>query len=89
MFKLPPITLPLKLALEPVITPPTVLAAVTVPVTLRLEPVASPMFGVVKFAPTLTLIFPKPSNAVVLLSTLAENTVPFKLKPALVLAVYT
>ena len=39
---LPPVTLPLKLALDPVITPPTVLAAVCVPVTLVLEPVITP-----------------------------------------------
>ena len=81
------VCVPVTLVLEPVMTPPTVLAAVTAPVTLRLVPVAAPMLGVVKFAPALTEIFPSPSNAVVLLSTLAENTVPVKLRPALVLAV--
>ena len=39
---LPPVTLPDKLALVPVITPPTVEAAVCVPVTLTLEPVITP-----------------------------------------------
>ena len=74
--------------LEPVITPPTVLAAVTVPVALKLEPVAAPMLGVVNCALALTEILPRPSNSVVVLSTLAENTVPTKLKPAAVLALY-
>ena len=67
------------------ITPPTVLAAVTAPVTLKLVPVAAPMFGVVNAALALTLILPPPSNAVVVPSTLALNTVPFKLIPADVL----
>jgi hypothetical protein len=49
--------------------------------------VAAPIFGVVKLALALTMILPPPSNAVVLLSTLAENTVPDKFKPADVLAV--
>ena len=39
---LPPVMLPLMLELEPVITPPTVEAAVAVPVTLELEPVITP-----------------------------------------------
>jgi hypothetical protein len=56
------------------------------PVTLKLVPVAAPMLGVVRFAPALTEILPWPSKAVVLLSTLAENTVPMRLKPAEVLA---
>ena len=63
------------------ITPPTVDAAVTVPVTLKLVPVAAPMLGVVRLAPALTIILPAPSNAVVLLSTLAEITVPAILIP--------
>ena len=71
----------------PVITPPTTLAAVTVPVTLKLVPVAAPMLGVVKLADDLTTMLPVPSNAVVLLSTLALNTVPFNTRPAAVLAV--
>jgi hypothetical protein len=44
------------------------------------------MLGVVKLALVLTIMFPEPSNAVVVLSTLALNTVPVKLKPAAVLA---
>ena len=76
--KLPPITLATALIL---------VFAVIAPVTLKLVPVAAPMFGVVKFAPALTIMLPLPSNAVVLLSTSALNTVPVKLIPALVLAV--
>ena len=64
-------------------------APVKLPVTLRLVPVAAPMLGVVKFAPALTIMLPPTSNAVVSLSTLAENTVPDKEIPACVLAEYT
>ena len=64
------------------------LPPVTLPVTLKLVPVAAPIFGVVKIAPVLTVIFQLPSNAVVVLSTLALNTEPIKLKPAAVLAEY-
>ena len=39
---LPPVTLPLNELELPVITPPTVLAAVAVPVTLTLDPVITP-----------------------------------------------
>ena len=46
------------------------------------------MLGVVRTAPALTVILPPPSNAVVVLSTLALITVPAKLIPAAVLAVY-
>ena len=81
VFTLPPVTLPDTLTFEPVIIPPTVLAAFTAPVTLRLVPVASPMFGVVKVAPALTIMLPPPSNAVVVLSTLAAITVPLMLIP--------
>ena len=45
------------------------------------------MFGVVRLALDLTLMLPEPSNAVVTPSTLALNTDPIKLRPALVLAV--
>ena len=62
--------------------------AVMLPVTLKLVPVAAPMLGVVKLADALTEIFPPPSNAVVVPSTLALITVPAKLTPAAVLAVY-
>ena len=79
------VCVPVTLALEPVITPPTVLAAVTAPVTLKLVPVAAPIFGVVNAALALTLMLPPPSNAVVVPSTLALITVPTKLIPALVL----
>ena len=64
------------------------LPPVTFPVTLTLVPVAAPMLGVVRLALALTEIFPPPSNAVVVPSTLAENTVPVRDKPAEVLAVY-
>ena len=57
------------------------------PVVLRLVPVAAPMLGVTRLALVLTMILPPPSNAVVVLSTLALNTVPVKLTPAAVLAV--
>ena len=62
------------------------LPPVTKPVTLKLSPVAAPIFGVVSWALALTTILPPPSNAVVVLSTLALNTVPTRLKPAEVLA---
>ena len=60
---------------------------VMLPVVLRLVPVAAPMLGVVRFAPALTIMLPPRSNAVVLLSTRVENTVPVRLIPAAVLAV--
>ena len=64
------------------------LPPVMLPVTLTLVPVAAPMLGVVNTAPVLTMMLPVPSNAVVTLSVLAENTVPFSTRPAAVLAVY-
>ena len=81
--RLPPVTVPVELTVPPVAKLPPVI----VPVVLKLVPVAAPMLGVVRFAPALTEIFPLPSKAVVLSSTLALNTVPTKLKPAAVLAV--
>ena len=45
------------------------------PDTLKLVPVAAPIFGVVRFALALTMIFPVASNAVVMLSTLADINV--------------
>ena len=39
---LPPVTLPVTLELDPVITPPTTLAAVAIPDTLTLAPVIAP-----------------------------------------------
>ena len=56
------------------------------PVVLRLVPVAAPMLGVVSVALDLTTMLPVPSNAVVVLSTLALNTVPVNDRPAEVLA---
>ena len=83
--KLPPVILPVAV-INPV---REMLAALMfpLPVSVKLLPVALPMFGVVKLAPTLIEMLPPPSNAVVSLSTLAENTVPFNAKPAAVLAV--
>ena len=72
------VIVPVALTMPPVKTLPPVMLAVK----LTLVPVAAPILGVVKLALTLTMILPEPSNAVVLLSTLAENTVPAKLKPA-------
>ena len=82
---LPPVTLPAAVTKPPVSTLPPV----TLPVVLKLVPVAAPIFGVVKLADALTMMLPLPSKAVVVLSTKAENTVPDRLIPALVLAVYT
>ena len=65
----------------------TRLPPVRLPVTLRLVPVAAPILGVVRLADVLTTMLPVPSNAVVVLSTLALITVPFKDIPAAVLAV--
>ena len=79
--KFPVVILPLALTTEP-----NKLDPVTVPVVLRLVPVAAPILGVVNCADGLTTILPSISNAVVLLSTLAENTVPANAKPACVLA---
>ena len=56
------------------------------PVTLTLVPVAAPMSGVVSCALALTTILPVPSNAVLMLSVFALNTVPFSTRPAEVLA---
>ena len=53
-----------------------ILLAVILPVVVKLTPVAAPIFGVVRLAPALTIISPVLLNAVVLLSTLAEITVP-------------
>lgn len=66
-----------------------ILAADRLPVSDKLLPTALPMLGVTRLAPVLTMMLPVPSNAVVLLSTLAENTVPLSTKPAAVLAEYT
>ena len=68
---------------------PRIKLPVMLPVVLRLVPVAAPMLGVTRLALVLTMILPPPSNAVVELSTLVLNTVPVKLIPAAVLAVYT
>ena len=76
-------TLPLKLKPAAFKLPPVML-----PVTLTLVPVAAPILGVVNTAPVLTMMLPVPSNAVVMLSVLAENTVPFSTRPAEVLAEY-
>ena len=80
---LPPVTLPVADTNPPVFTLP----GSTLPVRFKLVPVAAPMFGVVRLALALTMILPPPSNAVVMPSVLAENTVPVKLRPAAVLAV--
>ena len=53
-----------------------ILLAVILPVVVKLVPVAAPIFGVVRLALALTIIFPTPSNAVVSLSTLADIKVP-------------
>ena len=79
---LPPARLPVAVTNPPVsMLPPCML-----PVALKLVPVAAPILGVVKLAPALTMMLPSLSKAVVLLSTLAENTVPIRLRPAAVLA---
>ena len=96
---LPPVMLPVAVTTPPVVKLPPVTLAValtkplerklpasTLAVTFKLVPVAAPILGVVKLALALTMMLPLPSNAVVLLSTLAENTVPFRLIPAAVLA---
>ena len=90
-----PVTLPVadtvvEASSELVEVMPTVtkLPPVMLPVALKLLPVAAPMLGVVRFALALTMMLPLPSNAVVSWSTLALNTVPDRLKPAEVLAVY-
>ena len=81
--------------LVPVMVPPadikppvSKLEPVMLPVVLKLVPVAAPILGVVNAALALTIILPVPSNAVVIPSVLALITVPFKLIPAAVLAVY-
>ena len=93
---LPAVALPVALIKPPVRTfpPMTLPVELTVvadnnplPLNIKLLPVALPMFGVVKFAPALTIMLPPPLNAVVSLSTNALNTVPVKLIPAAVLAV--
>ena len=68
---------------------PRIKLPVMLPVVLKLVPVAAPILGVVRAADALTIILPLPSNAVVELSTRALNTVPVRLIPAAVLAVYT
>ena len=64
------------------------LPPVRLPLALKLVPVAAPMLGVVKLALALTMMLPEPSNAVVVLSTLALKTVPARRIPAEPLAVY-
>ena len=57
------------------------LLAVKLPDTSKLVPVAAPMFGVVNTAPVLTTTLP-PVIVVVISSTLTENSVPVKVRPA-------
>ena len=90
---LPPETLPVAETMPDVPKLPTLALPVTSNVRLAVSvfavtpsvrvnelPVAAPIFGVVRFAPSLTTTFP-PTIAVVLLSTLTLNTEPFSDKP--------